>query len=94
MGRKRSRHSTNSSAEENMDETSYQDLKDSIDSLTKIVTEGFMTTHCDMDKFHHKFNTDLNEVREEINELETELTHNQEVSSLNERRKKQKMLKL
>ena len=31
-----------------MADTNYQDLKDSIDSLTKAVTEGFATIHSDI----------------------------------------------
>ena len=86
MGRKRSKRGTDSSAEENMAATSNQDLKDSIDSLTEVVTEGFATIHCDMDKLRHEFKTDLDEVRDEIKEIEADLTHNQEeVSSLNEK---------
>ena len=51
MGRKRSNRGIDSSVEENMAATaSNQDLKDSIDSLTKVVTEGFATIQSDMDK--------------------------------------------
>ena len=87
MGRKRSKRGTDSSVEENMAATaSNQDLKDSIDSLTKVVTEGFATIHSDMDKLRHEFKIDLDEVRDKIKELEVGLTHNQEeVSSLNEK---------
>ena len=87
MGRKRSKRGTDSSVEENMAATaSNQDLKDSIASLTKVVTEGFATIHSDMDKLRHEFKIDLDEVRDKIKELEAGLTYNQEeVSSLNEK---------
>ena len=87
MGKKRSKRGTDSSVEENMAATaSNQDLKDSIDSLTKVVTEGFATIHSDMDKPRHEFKIDLDEVRDKIKELEAGLTYNQEeVSSLKEK---------
>lgn len=61
-----------------MADTNYQDLKDSIDSLTKVVTEGLATTHSEMDKLRNDFKTDMDEKRRKIRELESSLTHNQE----------------
>ena len=58
-------------------QTIYQDLKDSIDSLTKVVTEGFATIHSDMDKLRNDFKADLDEVGRKIRELESSLTYNQ-----------------
>ena len=78
MGRKRSKRGSDSSVEENMADTNYQDLKDSIDSLTKVVTEGFATIHADMDKLRNDFKADLDEVRGKIRELESSLTYSQE----------------
>ena len=78
MGRKRSKRGSDSSVGENMADTNYQDLKDSIVSLTNVVTEGFATIHSDMDKLRNDFKADLDEVRGKIRELESSLTHNQE----------------
>ncbi|XP_068724060.1 ribonuclease Y-like [Montipora capricornis] len=61
-----------------MADTNYQDLKDSIDALTKVVTEGFATIHADMDKLRIEFKADLDEVRGKIRELESSLTYSQE----------------
>ena len=87
MGRKRSKRGSDSSVGagrisalvgENMADTNYQYLKDSIDSLTKVVTEGFATIHADMDKLRNDFKADLDEVWGKIRELESSLTYSQE----------------
>ena len=44
----------------------YQDQKDSIHSLRKVVTEGLATIRADMDKLRHELKSHLNEVRERI----------------------------
>ena len=87
MGRKRSKCGTYTSVEENMAApASNQDLKDSIISLTKVVTKGFQTIHSDMDKLPYEFKIDLDKVRDKIKKLEVGLTyHQEEVSSLNEK---------
>ena len=78
MGRKRSKRGSDSSVGENMADTNYHELKDSIDSLTKVVTEGFATIHADIDKLRNDFKADLDEVRGKIRKLESSLTYSQE----------------
>ena len=60
-------------------------LKDSIDCLGKVVSEGFAKLHEDMDKLRHEFKEDLDGVEGTIKDIEESLSSTQEdVESLKE----------
>ena len=84
---KRSKQGSSSSIEE--EGTSRPDnlqlLKDSIDCLKKVVSEGFAKLHEDMDKLRHEFKEDLDVVKGTIKDVEESLSSTQEdVESLKE----------
>ena len=86
-GKKRSKQGSSSSIEE--EGTSRPDnlqlLKDSIDCLKKVVSEGFAKLHEDMDKLRHEFKEDLDVVKGTIKDVEESLSSTQEdVESLKE----------
>ena len=86
-GKKRSKQGSSSSIEE--EGTSCPDnlqlLKDSIDCLKKVVSEGFAKLHEDMDKLRHEFKEDLDVVKGTIKDVEKSLSSTQEdVESLKE----------
>ena len=86
-GKKRSKQGSSSSIEE--EGTSRPDnlqlLKDSIDCLKKVVSEGFAKLHEDMDKLRHEFKEDLDVVKDTIKDVEESLSSTQEdVESLKE----------
>ena len=60
-GKKRSKQGSSSSIEEEgtIRSDNVQMLKDSIDCLKKVVSEGFAKLHEDMDKLRHEFKEDL-----------------------------------
>ena len=75
MGRKRLKCGSDSLIGKNMADTNYQDFKDSIDSLNKVVSEGFATIHSDMDKLRNDFKADLDKGRGKIRELASSLSY-------------------
>ena len=76
MGRKRLKlGSSSSTADETMpagEEGSYlnKELKDSIDCLKKLVTDGLAELHADLDKLRYEFKANINEVKSSIEKLE------------------------
>lgn len=86
-GKKRSKQGSSSSVEEEgtIRPDNLQLLKDSIDCLKKVVSEGFATLHEDMDKLRHEFKEDLDAVKGTIKDIEESLSSTQEdVESLKE----------
>ena len=86
-GKKRSKQGSSSSIEE--EGTSRPDnlqlLKDTIDCLKKVVSEGFAKLHEDMDKLRHEFKEDLDVVKGTVKDVEESLSSTQEdVESLKE----------
>ena len=96
MGRKRSkRRSSSSTTDESIsagEEGSYlnKELKDSIDCLKKLVTNGLAELHADLDKLRYEFKADINEVKSSIQKLENSIEFTQgEVDSLKEQVKQE-----
>ena len=85
-GKKRSKQGSSSSIEEGTSRPdNLQLLKDSIDCLKKVVSEGFAKLHEDMDKLRHEFKEDLDVVKGTIKDVEESLSSTQEdVESLKE----------
>ena len=96
MGRKRSkRGSSSSTTDESMTaggEGSYlnKELKDSIDCLKKLVTDGLAELHAGLVKLRYEFKADINEVKSSIQKLKNSIEFTQdEVDSLNEQVKQE-----
>ena len=53
-----------------MSESSLQSVKDSIECLKKLVTDGFAKICEDMDKLRNEFKEDLSAVKKNIGEIE------------------------
>ena len=86
-GKKRSKQGSSSSIEEEgtIRPDNVQMLKDSIDCLKKVMSEGFAKLHEDMDKLRHEFKEDLDGVKGTIKDIEESLSSTQEdVESLKE----------
>ena len=47
-----------------------KELKDAIDCLKKIVTDGLAELHTDLDKLRYDFKADISEVKSSIRKLE------------------------
>ena len=86
-GKKRSKQSSSSSIEEEdpIRPDNVQMVKDSIDCLKKVMSEGFAKLHEDMDKLRHEFKEDHDAVKGTIKDIEKSLNSTQEdVESLKE----------
>ena len=69
------------------EEGSYfnKELKDSIDCLKTLVTDGLAELHADLDKLRYEFKADINEVKSSIKKLENSIEFTQgEVDTLKE----------
>ena len=83
MGRKRSKRGSDSSTcDEDRhvvegDDCPNKELKDAIDCLRKLVTDGLAELHTDLDKLRYDFKADISEVKSSIRKLEDsiEFTH-------------------
>ena len=63
----------------------YNDLKNSLDCLRQVVSEGFVKLHTDLDKLRFEFKTDIDAVKMSIKDIEKSLTYTQsEVEGLKE----------
>ena len=63
----------------------YNELKNSMDCLRQVVSEGFVKLHTDLDKLRFEFKTELDAVKLPIREIEKSLTYTQsEVEDLTE----------
>ena len=86
-GKKRSKQGSSSSIEEEgtIRPDNVQMLKDSIDCLKKVMSEGFAKLYEDMDKLRQKFKGDFDGVKGIIKDIEESLSSTQEdVESLKE----------
>ena len=85
-GKKCSKQGSSSSIEEEgtIPSDSLQLLKDSIDCLKKVVSEGFAKIHEDMGKLWHEFKEDLEAVKDTIKDVEKSLSSTQDVELLKE----------
>ena len=63
----------------------YNDLKNSLDCLRQVVSEGFVKLHTDLDKLRFEFKTEIDAVKMSIKDIEKSLTYTQsEVEGLKE----------
>ena len=92
MGRKISKRGSSSSTSSDEskhvvegDDCPNKELKDAIDCLKKLVTDGLAELHTDLDKLRYDFKADISEVKFSIRKLEdsTEFTQG-EVDTLKE----------
>ena len=91
MGRKRSKRGSNSSTSDEgkhvLEEDDYpnKELKDAIDCLKKLVTDGLAELHTDLDKLRYDFKADISEVKSSLRNLEDSIEFTQgEVDTLKE----------
>ena len=71
MGRKRLKQGSSSSVdEEEMAASKYESLQNSIDSLNKVVTDGFANIHTDIDNLRFKFKTEIDGIKSTIKDIE------------------------
>ena len=69
----------------NGDDSMYNDLKNSLDCLRQVVSEGFVKLHTDLDKLRFEFKTEIEAVKLSIKDIEKSLTYTQsEVEGLKE----------
>ena len=55
----------------------YNDLKNSLDCLRQVVSEGFVNLHTDLDKLRFEFKTEIEAVKMSIKDIEKSLTYTQ-----------------
>ena len=91
--RKKSKRGPNSSETEeamaalasNGDDSMYNDLKNSMDCLRQVVSEGFAKLHSDLDKLWFEFKTEIEAIKLSIKDIEKSLIYTQsEVEGLKE----------
>ena len=64
----------------------YNELKNSLDCLRQVVSEGFVKLHTDLDKLRFEFKAEMDAVKLSIKDIEKSLTYTQsEVEDLKER---------
>ena len=69
----------------NGDDSMYNELKNSMDCLRQVVSEGFVKLHTDLDKLRFEFRTEIDAVKLSIKDTEKSLTYTQsEVEDLKE----------
>ena len=69
----------------NGDDSMYNDLKNSLDCLRQVFSEGFVKLHSDLDKLRFEFKTEIEAVKLSIKDIEKSLTYTQsEVEGLKE----------
>ena len=90
MGRKRPKQGSSSSVEEeDMVASNYKSLQNSIDSLNKVVTDGFANIHTDIDNLRFEFKTEIEGIKSTIKDIKKGLESAQEdVESVKEDVKK------
>ena len=91
MGRKRSKRGSNTSTSDEgkhvLEEDDYpnKELKDAIDCLKKLATDGLAELHTDLDKLRYHFKADTSEVKSSLRNLEDSIEFTQgEVDTLKE----------
>ena len=90
MGRKRPKEGSGSSVDEqDIAATKGKSLQNSIDSLNKVVTDGFANIHTDIDNLRLEFKTEMEGIKSTIKDIEKSLESTQEdVESVKEDLKK------
>ena len=92
--RKKSKRGSSSSETEevmsasasNGGDSMYNELKNSLDCLRQVVSEGFVKLHTDLDKLRFEFKAEIDAVKLSIKDIERSLTYTQsEVEDLKER---------
>jgi len=61
----------------NGDDSMCNELKNSLDCLRQVVSEGFVKLHTDLDKLRFEFKTKIDAVRLSIKDIEKSLTYTQ-----------------
>ena len=91
MGRKRSKRGSNSPTSDEgqhvveEDDCPNKELKDAIDCLKKLVTDGLAELHTDLEKIGYDFKADISEVKSSLRKLEDSIEFTQgEVDTLKE----------
>lgn len=90
MGRKRPKQGSGSSVDEqDMAAIKGKSLQNSIDSLNKVVTDGFANVHTDIDNLRFQFKTEMEGIKSTIKDIEKSLESTQkDVESVKEDFKK------
>ena len=69
----------------NGDDSMYNELKNCMDCLKRVVSEGFVKLHTDLDKLRFEFKTEIDAVKLSIKDIKKSLTYTQgEVEDLKE----------
>ena len=91
MGRERSKRGSSSSTSDESkrdvegDDCPNKELKDAIDCLKKLVTDGLAELHADLDKLRYELKANISEVKSSIQKLEDSIEFTQgEVDTLKE----------
>lgn len=61
----------------NGDDSINDDLKDSLDCLRRVVSEGFVKLHTDLDKLRFEFKNEIDAVKLSIKDIEKSLNYTQ-----------------
>ena len=61
----------------NGDSSMYNYLKNSLDCLRQVVSEGFIKLHTDLDKLRFEFKTEIEVVKMSLKDIEKSLTYTQ-----------------
>ena len=85
--RKRKKRGSNSSVHSEADMTNEDDVKHSIDTLTKAMEAGFASLHVELDKLRLEFKHEIDEMKDEQKSLKESISFTQdEVDTLKENR--------
>ena len=63
MGRKRPKQGSSSSSDEELAASNCKSLQKSIDSLNKVVRDGFANIHTDIDNLRFEFKTEIEGIK-------------------------------
>ena len=87
--RKRKKRGSNSSVHNEADMTNEDDVKYSIDALTKAMEAGFASLHVELDKLRLEFKHEIDEMKDELKSLKESISFTQdEVDTLKEKSEK------
>lgn len=87
--RKRKKRGSNSSVHSEADMTNEDDVKHSIDALTKAMEAGFASLHVELDKLRLEFKHEIDEMKDEQKSLKESISFTQdEVDTLKEKSEK------
>ena len=87
--RKRKKRGSNSSVHSEADMTNEDEVKHSIDALTKAMEAGFASLHVELDKLRLEFKHEIDEMKDELKSLKESISFTQdEVDTLKEKSEK------